>query len=329
MPLKTLYFDESGYTGSNLLDPDQPIFAIASSDLDDAAAEAILKNSFRYRGREFKFSSIWGSSNRSDLVRFGRALDGMHEHAFTWMMDKRFVLLTKIVDMLVEPYITNSGFDFYSDGFCWKSSNYIHFGLAQFAEATFYETLLNTYLTFSRDPTPEALSVLQFQLRIMANSSEEPVKVLVDQMALGAELFLQYHSFESYRGSNELHVSSLVAVIVHWRQRHPEDFAVIHDASANFFRRRDTWERITSPNVPQEVHALGDGSDVEYPLRVVSTTPMNSIDSRAIQLCDMLAEYTARNFDPRLTPDERALLDNTIRAGLGEMVFIFGSHHKE
>lgn len=56
---KTLYFDESGYAGSNLLDRDPSVFAIASSDIGDAVAEAILKDSFpRYRGREFKFSNI-------------------------------------------------------------------------------------------------------------------------------------------------------------------------------------------------------------------------------------------------------------------------------
>lgn len=31
MATKTLYFDESGYTGYNLLDPAQPVFAIAST----------------------------------------------------------------------------------------------------------------------------------------------------------------------------------------------------------------------------------------------------------------------------------------------------------
>lgn len=97
MPVRPLYCDESGYTGSNLLDPDQPIFAIASTDLDDAAARAILSECFpRYQAREFKFPTVCGSKrNRADLVRLGRALEGMSNRIFIWIMDKRFVVLTK------------------------------------------------------------------------------------------------------------------------------------------------------------------------------------------------------------------------------------------
>ena len=44
------------------------------------------------------------------------------------MVNKRFAVLTKIVDYLIEPYITDAGYDFYDDGFCWKYFNYIYFG---------------------------------------------------------------------------------------------------------------------------------------------------------------------------------------------------------
>lgn len=65
---KTLYFDESGYTGYNLLDPNQPVFAIASTDIEPAIAGTILRESFPdYQGEEFKFTNIWGSKSRRGL----------------------------------------------------------------------------------------------------------------------------------------------------------------------------------------------------------------------------------------------------------------------
>ena len=58
MVARTLYFDESGFTGDNLLDSTQPIFAIASTDLEPEVAEVILRETFpRYGGNEFKFSN--------------------------------------------------------------------------------------------------------------------------------------------------------------------------------------------------------------------------------------------------------------------------------
>jgi hypothetical protein len=80
---RTLFFDESGFTGYNLLDPAQPIFAIASADIDEKRADEILRASFpRYRGAEFKFSNIWGSNNRAGLVTFADHLHAVENRSF-------------------------------------------------------------------------------------------------------------------------------------------------------------------------------------------------------------------------------------------------------
>ena len=44
--LTTLYFDESGQTGTNLLDPDQAFFSVCSTDLDEAEGRRILRDHF-------------------------------------------------------------------------------------------------------------------------------------------------------------------------------------------------------------------------------------------------------------------------------------------
>lgn len=322
MPVKTLHFDESGFTGYNLLDPDQPFFALASSDIGPAEALPILKSAFpRYQGKEFKFSNIWRSGHRTGLIQFGQQMGAVKGRVFVWMMDKRFIVLTKIVDMLIEPYMRDAGYDFYADGFCWKYTNYIHFGLVQFETPEFHDALLTAYQDFSRDPTQDCLAGLQFRLRMMTNSCAEEVRVFLEQMALGADLFLKYHDLSIFRRSSEVHVSSMAATIAYWRQRHPDDFAVVHDASSIFFRNRWLWERITNNNVPRQVHPLGDGSTVEYPLRVVGTTPVDSAENAAVQLCDILAGITTRHLDPRLRPEDRTFFANVLGAGLGEITW--------
>ncbi|MBG6206263.1 hypothetical protein IWQ49_000910 [Labrenzia sp. EL_126] len=196
---KTLYFDESGFTGYNLLDPKQPIFVVASADFGPESAADILAESFpRYRGAEYKFSNIWRSNNKAGLVRFGEKLPDTNKLAFTWIVDKRFLVLTKIVDFLIEPYITDTGYDFYADGFCWKYTNYIHFGLTQYGPSALYDSLLHAYQTFSRNPNLKTLGILQSQLRIMSNSTEEPIQIFLEQMALGAELFTQYKNIATF-----------------------------------------------------------------------------------------------------------------------------------
>jgi hypothetical protein len=81
------------------------------------------------------------------------------------------------------------------------------------------------------------------------------------------------------------------------------------------------WEKITSPDVPPQLHRGGDGSFVEYPLRVISTTPMNSRESFSIQYCDLLAGLATKHFSPRREGDDRAFMDQVIEAGLKHITY--------
>ncbi|MGE3993159.1 DUF3800 domain-containing protein [Pseudorhodoplanes sp.] len=322
MTLRTIYFDESGYTGYNLLDPAQPVFAISSALISDGEAEAILRESFpTYQGAEFKFSNIWRTNARSGLLTFAGNLESFTDTAFTYMINKRFGVLTKIVDFLIEPIVTNAGYDFYADGFCWKYCNYIYYGLTEFAPPELLDRLLTIYQEFSRNPTPQSLAVLQGRLRLMAQSLEEPVQIFLEQMADGAEAFAHFTSIETFKSSNELHTTSMVAIISHWRQRFPDDFAVVHDASSTFLRQRRMWENITNPDVPEQIHRGGDGSETPFPLRVVSTEAVDSKDHFAIQFCDVLAGLCVKHFGSPADHPDRVFLDKVIQAGLGTLTY--------
>lgn len=319
---RTLYFDESGFTGYNLLDAAQPIFAIASAGIEEQRALEVLKDSFpKYQGNEYKFSNIWGSKNRAGLLRYAEHLRGFSDLSFIYIAVKRFAVLTKMVDFLIEPCITDAGYDFYDDGFCWKYSNYIYFGMTHFAPPELLDALLRNYQAFSRKPSPESLALLHGQLGIMAASADEPVKVFLEQMELGARLFLDYHDISTFGGSDELQATTMLAIVTHWRQKYPDDFAVVHDASSNFLRSREMWERVTSANVPQQLHRGGDGSLVEFPLRVVSTTAVDSKDSLCVQFCDILAGLAARHFSPLTEGEDRTFMNEMIDAGLKEIAY--------
>lgn len=243
MPTRTIYFDESGFTGYNLLDPQQPVFSIASVDISEDRAEEILRASFpRYQGAEFHFTNIWRSGHKQGLKQFCNHLHEVADRSFCYATDKRFAVLTKIMDFLVEPAITDAGYDFYDDGFCWKYSNYVHYGLTQFAPPELLDCLLRFYQEFSRAPDQQSLALLQARLRMMAESTEDPIHIFLDQMAMGAEIFERYTDLSTFRNSNSLQTSTMIAVIGHWRQRYQDDFAVIHDASSSFLRDRQTWE---------------------------------------------------------------------------------------
>ena len=322
MAQKNIYFDESGFTGYNLLDPDQPFFVIASADIAPELSEKILKESFpNYQGAEFKFSNIWRSSNATGLITFARKLGPLSEQTFVWITDKKYSVLTKIVDFLIEPHVTDGGYDFYSDGFCWKYVNYIYFALVHIAPPEILVRLLDTYQAFSRSPTQDSLDIFTKQLADLTVQAQEPAKMFLEQMMQGAILFNHYHELDDFKKTNELHVTTMLALVSHWREKHSEDFAIVHDASANFFRHREIWNKITNSDVPGYMHTTGSGSEVKFPLRVIETTATDSKSNFSVQLCDVLAGVVARHFDERIEGIDRELLDKIIEAGLGAITF--------
>src|SRR5436190_21023138 len=97
--------DESGFSGSNLLDRSSPMIAHASVDLcDGEAAEQIatLRSGFRLSLNEFKSGQFLRSRQASEsLDWFLTALDG---RALVHLIDKEYFLATRIVDLfLAEP----------------------------------------------------------------------------------------------------------------------------------------------------------------------------------------------------------------------------------
>ena len=97
--------DESGFSGSNLLDPATPVFAHASVDLTvEEAAELMTRTGARFRR----------SLDELKSARFLRAPDADHTldwlltaldgHAHVVLVDKEFFLATRVVDLfLAEP----------------------------------------------------------------------------------------------------------------------------------------------------------------------------------------------------------------------------------
>ena len=97
--------DESGFSGTNLLDPATPVITHASVDLSAGEAAgliATLRSRFRYMPNEFKSGQfLRGPGAGEALEWFLAALRG---RAHVHLVDKEYFLVTRIVDLLLaEP----------------------------------------------------------------------------------------------------------------------------------------------------------------------------------------------------------------------------------
>jgi Protein of unknown function (DUF3800) len=104
-PVVEVACDESGFSGSNMLDAPTPLFTHASVDLSvDEAADLIraLRSGFRRSLKEFKSGPFLRGPNAAEALEW--LLAALSGRAHVYVIDKEYFLVTRIVDLfLVEP----------------------------------------------------------------------------------------------------------------------------------------------------------------------------------------------------------------------------------
>ena len=315
--LHTIYFDESGYTGSDFLNADQPVFCVASTDIDEGEARTILKTSFpRFQGKEFKFTRInRRPRHRPGLVLLSEQLSRMVNRIFIYNCDKKFTALVKAVDVLVEPLFYERGSDFYAGGYNRRYVNMFHFGLCQFTDSVVYDAIVRWYDRFSRSRN-DASAI--HELSQIAERCPDEMNFFVKMLLAGAKHCIKSRDLNMEPMDNDIQQSCVLALVNHWREHTAGAIEIVHDASSNFFRQVELWHKITSTDIKPATVTAGDRRGIIFPLGVVRTRPGDSVDSYALQLCDMIAGLSA-HLRRRTEEVDLGFRRDIVAAGFGQL----------
>jgi hypothetical protein len=113
-----VYCDESGTTGNNLLNPDQPYFSYASIAIDDDIAQACVEKvikDFRVQGGELKAKNLLGFSKGRRAISY--ILECHHEKILVSIYHKKYSLACKLFEYIFEPPLAQANSFFYEVGF--------------------------------------------------------------------------------------------------------------------------------------------------------------------------------------------------------------------
>ncbi|MBY5378925.1 DUF3800 domain-containing protein [Rhizobium leguminosarum] len=316
--MSTIYFDESGQTGTQLRDAQQPYFCVGSTDLSDDASRDILLASFpRQTVGEIKAQNVLSrASGRRQFLKFCEALASQPDRFCFVKINKRFGVLSKMVDNLVEPVVRAGGYDFYKNDYGRRFANSAYFAFDQILARDVGDRLLDLYNDFARDPSQRALDALQTSLLEALQSAPHGTELFLGLMCEGAEHFEQLHDLEDFKGSNEIHVTAILRSMAHWQKHSQAPFKVIHDESIHFFGNSRGWRYMTDPAMSAQVLNVGDKT-LTLPINVVETVPAKSHESASLQLCDLMAGFLTRFASPNLDAEQRRFLQDAIAAGIG------------
>jgi len=321
--MKTIYFDESGNTGPNLLDPQQKFFSVGSTDLTEGESRAILQKHFpRHIGSDIKFKKLFrDASNYRDLIEFAETVGQQPAHFFCFLINKRFALLCRLVDWLVEPLFHDRGYDWYKDDYAlsWANIFYLAFTTVKDGGALLAE-VTGLYSDLVREPSPSLLEKIRRRYREIADEGPPNVSRFMDYVAAGADEFQKRYSLDNIKNQTDIHVASLVSSVDWWRRQHSEDFDIVHDESTYFFKRQGLWDLITSRTASNAVVHVGQKS-IRFPLRVRSTTEGASEKLASLQICDLIGGFVARSKSDALSAEQQRVVETMFGAGFGQIGF--------
>ncbi len=295
--------DEAGNTGENLLDSQQPVYALAAVCIPQAdAAKAVSAALSRTQMAELKFSRLASSGRgRRNLLQLIDDLALTPETAAVAVAHKPRMMALKLVDELVEPRMLQKGLQatWYESG---AASRMAH-DFAERAPRALGETyaeLTSAFVDLVRDYSGDAAEALQIALgRARLRSSDELVSDILAVMIDGDDELRE--EFELREDALDPALPLLFWHGGHWSQQLQSAFDVLHDDSNTVARWADLFELIRrqveeerrngAPEKPRSV-AFGEIT-VDLPDEMASITFGQSDRDELLQVADVLAGAAA------------------------------------
>lgn len=154
-----IYLDECGFTGEDLFNSDQPIFTLASIDLsEEVCLELKDKHFSSIQADELKHSNLARHPKQQEMVvdlikNLGQSYPKSIKFA---VAHKRYVLVTKIVDILIESLAYEDGINLYKDGANIAYSNMLFYIVRNLVSEDFFNNMIFNFQGMIRERTTES-----------------------------------------------------------------------------------------------------------------------------------------------------------------------------
>ena len=275
--------DESGYTGYDLLNVDQPFQGAAVLKIDENTAEELIKDYFpKNQSLELKHKALSRRQNNwENLLKIQKELLTNY-NGMVYVCDKKFLLTLMFLDYCVEPFYYDHNLDFYEDGQNYSAASLIYKTAPTFwGEGNFNELL---WLFQHAEKTKSDIAV---------NALVEKAKTLkrIEFEEFLGPLSMEYEScIESIKNpkvNTDATFVVLLSLISHIEKYEDEKYEIVHDTSNNLKKYNEILRRIIRYEIPPEFKHTKNTS-IKFPLKLSSVSQCNSVNSYGVQLADTL-----------------------------------------
>lgn len=313
-----IYCDEAGNSGANLLDPEQPFFVLASNNYTAEEAIELLELVRSPQGGEPKFSTLRKSNGGRERLRAFLQHDLIRtDRIFTDTYHKRFMVVTKMVDLIAETLIHKVGGDLYERGANIAMSNMLFGCMPVFCSEEVTTHFLQSFVRLIRDP--QLKHVLMFHdagRQMIERSSSEPFKRDLDWFT-NPSFFDDWWDDHINWSSLDPAIPALFNHVVEWGSRQEDRFHIVHDSSKPILATQHEFEEMMALEGEASTEIGRDRRKIQFPLRALSLSQAPSDARPQLQIADLCAGITNHFFKARLSQKTDDLTDAAEAAGVG------------
>ncbi len=306
----TIAFDESGSTGEDLLNSDQPVYVLSSVNLDEEVASRVVGPEISH---ELKFGRLRKSdAGRRTVLRILNSVELTNDAVKSCVTHKSFMVTGKIVEFLLEPLAAETGFDLYKEGGHLAQANVWHHVMPVLCSAETYSQVQASFVSLLRTGTPDSANGFLRSLDNLKETCSDPLLERDIEILRIAAVVVLPDRLSRWKTTlpdgSELDpgLTSLVALTHRWAEQYAS-FTILHDERGELAAWQKDLERLWNPAA--EPLRLTDfrGREFRYPLPVKQLNFSASTDSVALQIADVIAgatrfvvtDFVAPSPDPR------------------------------
>ncbi|MEV6902152.1 DUF3800 domain-containing protein [Amycolatopsis sp. NPDC051372] len=258
--LPTVYFDESGNAGENLLDEHQPAFTLASVFLDAEATEKVIAAAQAELrpdvGRhELKFSTLRRTARGRRAIAAGLfAIPA--EAAKVYVIHKRWMVVTKFVDLIIKERTDQYGVDIHATREAPKIANLLYLGGPKFGNPREFNLMLDAFVRYARNPGTAELTTMFAAVnsyrRTLNSDSRRAIDWLLTDLAEAANSYREARSSGWHEDTLDPAIPCVEYICRAWFAELGR-FDVVHDQSGVTDRSLDLFrsaDQLDNPLVP-------------------------------------------------------------------------------
>ncbi|RQN40791.1 DUF3800 domain-containing protein [Paraburkholderia tropica] len=317
----TIYFDESGYTGNDLLLDQQPFFSYASlvAERDEARASVEkIRSACKYQGDELSFGKLASfSAGRRAILDLFNAFEG--RIAIT-AHHKKYALACKFFEYIFEPCLSENNNLLYEFGFHKFVAQVLYMAMA--AQHRAAEEIAIDFDKLIRLRSPELLPTL-FECQL--DRTAVPIRLISEFARLNASTLREELSIlESDAVGQwvlELSGTSLYSLLCHWAP-HCDSIIAVCDESQPLQHSQYTFDSMIGRTDKLNVELQGVTHRFNFNL-AAPIAFAKSHEEPGVQLADVLAgACNAALKSGRASKGfERKLYDSIAPLIIGQSVF--------